>query len=324
MAFIDEITITARAGRGGDGVVRWLHEKGKEFGGPVGGNGGNGGSVFLRAVRDTGILARYRNVVEFEAENGENGQKNSMHGKAGESLPIELPIGSVVTNVETGASFELLTEGEDRCLLEGGRGGLGNKHFKSSRNTRPKEWTPGKPGAEGVFRIELALIADAGFIGLPNAGKSSLLNALTRANVKVANYQFTTLDPNLGDFFRFILADIPGLIEGAAEGKGLGHKFLRHIKRTRILIHCISLESDDILRNYRTIRSELASYDQALTKKEEMIVLTKSDEVSDADAAEKKIMLSAETHSPVHVLSIFDDAKLKRFSDTLVTLLRAS
>src|SRR3989344_629271 len=323
MAFIDELNITAQAGKGGDGVVRWLHLKGKELGGPSGGNGGNGGSVYVRAVRDIGALARYRSTPEFFAEHGGEGMKNSMYGKNGEDLFIELPIGSIVTNRQTGKLFELLVEGEERLILQGGRGGLGNEHFKSSRNVNPKEWTLGKEGESGSFHIELALIADAGFIGFPNAGKSSLLNALTRARAKVANYQFTTLDPNLGEFFGFILADIPGLIEGASTGKGLGYKFLKHITRTKLLIHCISLESDDVVRDYRVIRKELVAYDAALADKQEIVILTNSDTVSQAIATNQKNMLAKETDSPIYTLSVLDDALLKEFSDTLAQTLNS-
>lgn len=223
MAFVDEMRIHMRAGNGGRGIVSWLHEKGKEYGGPAGGDGGNGGNVYVKAVRDIGILAKYRHEKEFSAEKGENGKSKSMHGRNGDDCEILLPVGSVVTNLSTKKTVELLVEGERVLLLNGGRGGYGNEHFKGSKNIRPYEWTPGKPGEEADFFIELRLVADAGLIGLPNAGKSSLLNELTNATAKIGNYQFTTLEPNLGDFYGYILADIPGLIEGASEGKGLGH-----------------------------------------------------------------------------------------------------
>ncbi|MFA6095656.1 MAG: GTPase, partial [Candidatus Paceibacterota bacterium] len=227
MAFVDEVTFHARAGRGGSGVVRWLHEKGKEYMGPAGGNGGKGGDVYVEAVRDIGILHGYRNIKLFEAEKGGDGGKKSMDGKTGEDLVLKLPVGSVVTNLDTLQSFDLLKEGERVLVLKGGRYGLGNEHFKGSTNQRPEMTTEGRVGEEADFHIELRLVVDAGFVGFPNAGKSSLLNALTNAKAKVAAYQFTTLEPNLGDLYGFILADIPGLIEGASEGKGLGDKFLR-------------------------------------------------------------------------------------------------
>lgn len=322
MAFIDELDITAIAGNGGGGVERWLHAKGKEFGGPAGGNGGNGGSVYARAIRDINILSKYRGGNIFEAEHGGAGQGDSMHGKDGEDFFINLPIGAIITNTETGEALELLTEGDEVLLARGGRGGLGNEHFKSSKNVNPKEFTPGKPGEHTIYDVVLALFADAGFIGFPNAGKSSLLNAITHAQAKVANYKFTTLDPNLGDFYGFILADIPGLIEGASGGKGLGHKFLRHITRTRFLLHCISLESENVVEDYRSIRKELSAYNSILTTKKEIILLTKSDMVSDERVQEITQKLSQETTSPMYSVSILDTEQLKSFSDSLVRVLR--
>ena len=321
MKFVDEITLSIKAGDGGSGVVRWLHEKGKEFGGPSGGDGGNGGSVYARAVRDINILSKYRGHTSFEAKHGGTGEKNSRHGKDGDALYINLPVGSIVTNKKTGKFFELLMDGEEHCMLTGGRGGFGNEHFKSSRNIRPKEWTPGKKGESADFYVELALIADAGIIGLPNAGKTSLLNILTHARAKVGSYQFTTLDPNLGDFYGFILADIPGLIEGASKGKGLGYKFLRHITRTKALIHCISLESNTMLEDYQTIRQELLLYKNELGAKKEVIVLTKSDLVSKEKADETKSRFRERTSNEVFVVSVVDATSLKEFSDALVKLL---
>jgi len=242
MAFIDEMKFHAHAGRGGVGVVRWRHEFSKEFSGASGGNGGRGGDVRVIAVRDLGILARYRNTKEFDAEKGEDGMKDSRHGRNGQDLVIDLPIGSIITDHRTGHTFQLLEEGENVRILKGGSGGLGNEYFKGSTNTTPMESTNGYDGEEGDFSVELELVADAGFIGLPNAGKSSLLNVLTNADAKVGSYAFTTLEPNLGALYNFVLADIPGLIEGASLGRGLGHKFLRHVRRTKILFHLISLE----------------------------------------------------------------------------------
>ena len=243
MAFIDELAFHVKAGNGGNGVVRWRHERGKNFSGAAGGNGGKGGDVYVRAIRDLGILASYRNTKEFEAVKGEDGMRNSMHGGDGKDLIIDLPIGSIITDLRTKRQFNLIEENETIKILNGGRGGLGNEHFKASTNVTPLQSTPGTKGEEADFHIELELVADAGLIGLPNAGKSSLLNALTNARAQVGSYAFTTLEPNLGALKGgFILADIPGLIEGASEGKGLGHKFLRHIKRTKVVLHLISLE----------------------------------------------------------------------------------
>ena len=235
--FVDELTIHIRAGKGGDGVVRWLHEKDKEFGGPSGGDGGRGGNVFAVSARNLNLLARYRHKKEFYAENAENGKNNSLHGANGRDLKILFPVGSIITNKQTGEKIYLNKEDEKKILLKGGNGGYGNEHFKSSTNRRPKEFTKGKLGEEEDFYIEVELIADIGLIGLPNAGKTSILNELTNTRGKVGDYPFTTLEPNLGEYFGHIISDIPGLIEGAAEGKGLGHKFLRHIRRVKILAH---------------------------------------------------------------------------------------
>jgi len=321
MAFVDEVTFHARAGRGGSGVARWLHEKGKEYMGPAGGNGGKGGDVYVEAVRDISILAGYRNIKVFEAEDGRDGDKKGMEGRAGEDLVIKLPVGSVVYNMDTMQSFELLKEGERVLILKGGRYGLGNEHFKSSVNQRPMQTTEGREGEEADFKIVLKLIVDAGFVGFPNAGKSSLLNALTNAKSKVAAYQFTTLEPSLGDMYGFILADIPGLIEGASEGKGLGDKFLRHISRTKMILHCISLENEDIKTAYQTIRKELENYSDDLAKKQEIIILTKTDLVDEKTLA-KKVKEAKKLNPDVLYTSVINDEQVKGLKDSLVKILR--
>lgn len=329
MAFIDEIKIYVEAGRGGDGVVRWRKEKFVPKGGPAGGDGGRGGDFYVIAVRDVGILAQYKSKKEFYALRGEDGGKKSLHGGNGEDLVLELPIGSIITNLETEEKWQLLEEGQKIMLLKGGYGGYGNEHFKSSTNVTPLQSREGQEGERANFSIELELFADIGLVGLPNAGKSSLLNVLTDARAKVADYAFTTLDPNLGAFYGYIIADIPGVIEGASEGKGLGVKFLRHIKRTKMLAHLISFENQNLMKVYKEIRKELEIYDkknnlgeEGLSKKEEIIILTKSDVIEDHKFIEKKKKEFEKLGEKVFVLSLYDDKSVKKFRDELIKILK--
>jgi GTPase len=321
MAFIDELTIYAEAGRGGNGVVRWRHEKGKDLSGAAGGNGGKGGDVYGRAVRDIQLLAKYKTKKEFAAGKGQDGMRNSMHGKDGEDMIIDFPVGSIVTNLSSEKKYYFNTENEEHLLLKGGRGGLGNEHFKASTNTTPKESTPGKEGESAKFYVELELVADAGLVGLPNAGKSSLINELTNAKSKVGSYQFTTLEPALGNMEGYILADIPGLIEGASEGKGLGIKFLRHIRRTKLILHCISLENEDMMGIYKVIRNELKTFDKALAEKEEVIILTKTDTVTQ-DIVKERTKEFKKISKNIFSVSILDDTSVKELKDNLVKILR--
>jgi len=320
--FIDEIKFFSKAGRGGDGVVRWRREKFIDKGGPNGGDGGRGGSVYAVAVQDVHILSRYKHKKEFRGHDGFEGAGGSRHGKDGEDLIIELPMGSIITSAESGASISLETVGQKELLLKGGVGGYGNEQFKTSTNTTPTNATKGKTGEEGNFKVELQLFAEIGLIGLPNAGKSSLLNAVTNADAKIGSYQFTTLDPNLGDFYGHIIADIPGLIEGASEGKGLGTKFLRHIKRTRMLAHLVSLENENPMKVYKQIRKELGSYDKALLEKKEVIILTKTDLITDEKNIEKVKKEFEKLGGTVFTLSLYEDKSVKKIIDGLVKLLR--
>lgn len=323
MAFVDEVTIHASAGKGGDGVVRWLHLRGKEKGGPSGGDGGRGGDVVLEAVRDLAALARYRYEKRFDAEPGGAGEKDLKHGKSGETLVLRVPVGTVARIAETGTEHELMREGERITVLKGGSGGLGNARFKSSTNQNPFEHTDGRPGEASDIELKLKLIADAGLIGLPSAGKSSLLNALTRARAKVGAYPFTTLEPNLGDFYGYIIADIPGLIEGASEGKGLGTRFLKHIERTRVLLHLVSADQEDLIAAYREVRAELEASGQGLPEKREIVVLSKADLLAPEDRDRAVRALGRAISREVLVASAEDPELLKDFSDTLSQMLRA-
>jgi GTPase len=320
--FVDELTITAKAGRGGDGVVRWRHEKFVALGGPAGGNGGKGGDIYMRAVRDLNLLSKYTGSKEFSAENGNPGENKSRYGKDGEDLYIDVPVGATVTEHERVRTFTFLKEGETHKILKGGRGGVGNEHFKSSTNRSPEVATKGKVGEEGTFTVVLSLIVDVGFIGQPNAGKSTLLNALTNTRSKVGAYPFTTTEPHLGDLYGYTIADIPGLIEGASEGKGLGHKFLKHVERTKMLLHCVSLENENVMDTYEMIRSELGKFDPSLLEKEEWIVLTKSD-LRDAREIEKIQSSFAIGKKHVQVVSGETGEGIKELSDILVKHLRS-
>lgn len=321
--FIDSLTIHAAAGDGGDGVVRWSHEKFRPMAGPSGGNGGRGGDVFMRAVRDVNLLAKYTGDKRFEAESGQDGMIKSRFGKNGEDLIINVPVGSIVTDTERERRFELLTEGEEVKILKGGSGGLGNEFFKSAINRSPEESTAGRAGETGEFKIELSLVVDVGIIGMPNAGKSTLLNALTNAHSRVGAYPFTTLEPHLGDLYGYILADIPGLVAGASSGKGLGHTFLRHITRTKMLIHLVSLDAVDVLDQYYTILKELSSYASELTDKEEWIIFTKTDLVNQEFIDSLKPAID-KIQKRVFFISAESGEGVKELRDELVSKLRQS
>lgn len=322
MAFVDEISLHAQAGKGGDGVIRWLRNKETAKGGPAGGDGGRGGDIILEGVHDLGALASYRYAKKFRGDQGEAGGNFNKHGADGKPTVIRVPVGTFAKVKATGESFEILKEGQRIVVFKGGMGGRGNAHFKGSTNQNPFQATPGKPGEGGDVHIVLKLIADAGLVGFPNAGKSSLLNALTRAHSKVGAYPFTTLDPHLGDFYGRLLADIPGLIEGASAGRGLGSKFLRHIERTRCLIHLVSAEQDDVAMTYKAIRAELGAFGQGLSEKPELVVLSKADLLTPDEVERKRKELAAVAgKEDVAILSIADPELLKAFSDRLTKML---
>ncbi|MBI5306381.1 GTPase ObgE [Candidatus Wolfebacteria bacterium] len=278
---IDDVKIKISAGNGGKGAVAF--NKNMMSLGPAGGSGGKGGNVFAVGVSDISALGQFRYKKEFKAENGLDGRGQFRDGHDGKNLILKVPIGTVIHNLTTNKDISVEKISESVLIAKGGLGGKGNFHFRSPKNTSPIRFQTGIPGESFEFRFELKLIADIGFIGLPNAGKSSMLNALTNAQSKVANYPFTTLEPNLGVYYELILADIPGLIEGSSIGRGLGIKFLRHIERTRILFHFISAESENPQKDYKIIRRELGAYKKELLEKPEYLFLTKSDLISSND-----------------------------------------
>lgn len=290
MKFVDEALIDVIAGDGGNGCVSFRHEKYKEFGGPNGGDGGRGGHVFAVADASLNTLVDFRYSKRYAAKRGEHGLGSDMFGAAGEDITLKMPVGTIIADAETGeVLFELLTEGEVITLAKGGDGGFGNMRFKSSINRAPRQKTPGWPGEKRQLKLELKVLADVGLLGMPNAGKSTLIAAVSNARPKIADYPFTTLHPNLGVVRvgpeqSFVIADVPGLIEGAAEGAGLGHQFLRHLQRTRLLLHVVDMapfdEAIDPVVQAKAIVAELKKYDPALHKKPRWLVLNKLDMVA--------------------------------------------
>lgn len=305
---VDEVKIKVIAGNGGRGAVAF--NKNMLSLGPAGGSGGKGGSIWAEGVSNLSALGQFRYKKILKAENGKDGRDQFKDGHDGPDLTLKMPIGTAITNLDTGRPMEITKIGERKLLAKGGWGGKGNFHFKSSTNTSPKQSEPGRPGEQFEFQLELKLIADIGLIGLPNAGKSSLLNELTNAKSKIANYPFTTLEPNLGVYYGLILADIPGLIEGSATGKGLGIKFLRHIERTKILFHLIAAESPNPKKDYQTIRKELGLYGKELLAKPEYLFLSKSDNVPPAELR-KKLTILKNINKKAAAISILDNESLK-------------
>ena len=295
MKFIDEAKIEVHAGKGGDGAATFRREKYIRYGGPNGGDGGSGGSVWALADRNINTLIDYRFARIHRAENGVRGLGSDCDGRAGRDIELRVPVGTVIRDEDDGGLVaDLARDGERALLARGGRGGLGNVHFKSSVNRAPRQFTRGEPGETRKLALELRVLADVGLLGLPNAGKSSFIRAVSSARPKVADYPFTTLNPSLGVVrvgeASLVLADIPGLIEGASEGAGLGHQFLRHLARTRLLLHIIDLAEPDAARSARVIAAELKSYGRGLERKPRWLVFNKMDAVDDADIRIRKAL----------------------------------
>ena len=293
MKFLDQAKIYIKAGNGGSGSASFRREKYIEFGGPDGGDGGNGGSVIVEAERNLNTLIDFRYRQHFKAESGKPGSKKNKTGGSGDDIVLKVPVGTQLYEEDNNTLIYDLTKNKEKFVLAtGGKGGLGNTRFKSSANRAPRKKTDGKKGEEFWIWLQLKVIADVGIIGLPNAGKSSFLSKCTRARPKIANYPFTTINPNLGvlnlNHKEIVLADIPGLIEGSHKGVGLGDKFLRHIERCKTLIHLIDISEKDILGNYLKIRNELSKYDKEILKKKEIIIFNKLDLV-DMKSINKKL-----------------------------------
>jgi GTP-binding protein len=295
MKFIDEAKIEVHAGKGGDGAATFRREKYIRYGGPNGGDGGRGGSVWARADRNINTLVDYRFARIHRAENGVRGMGSDCDGRAGRDLELRVPVGTVIHDADDGALVaDLAQDGARALLARGGQGGLGNVHFKSSVNRAPRQFTRGAPGESRNLALELRVLADVGLLGLPNAGKSSFIRAVSSARPKVADYPFTTLNPSLGvaraGETSFVLADIPGLIEGASEGAGLGHQFLRHLARTRLLLHVVDVTESDPARDVRAITGELKKYGEGLERKTRWLVFNKIDALEDPDAAIRRVL----------------------------------
>ena len=309
MQFIDQAEIEVQAGKGGDGIVAFRREKYVPAGGPAGGNGGHGGSVILEAIEHLQTLLDFRYAHIFKAEDGERGGPKNMTGAAGHDRIIQVPCGTTVYDAETDEIIgDLVNPHQTLLVAQGGKGGLGNKHFLSNRNRAPEHALPGLPGEQRLLRLELKLLAEVGIIGLPNAGKSTLISALSAARPKVADYPFTTLVPNLGVVRKptgdgTVFADIPGLIEGAHLGTGLGHDFLRHIERTRLLLHLIDATQPDPIAAYHTIQTELEAYGRGLSDRPQIVAFNKIDAVETEQVEANAAELRSLTQAPVFVIS---------------------
>ena len=323
MKFLDQVKIYIKAGDGGNGSPSFRREKFIEFGGPDGGDGGKGGSIILKSERNLNTLIDYRYQQHHKAERGGDGAGKNRTGRGGDNLILKVPIGTQVFEEDNKTLiYDFKNEKEEFVAANGGKGGLGNTRFKSSTNRAPRKFTKGTVGEEYVIWLQLKTIADIGIIGLPNAGKSSLLASITSATPKIANYKFTTLNPNLGvavyDNKEITLADIPGLIEGAHTGIGLGIKFLKHIERCKTLIHLIDITEENIENLYKQVRNELGKYSKNLLKKDELIVFNKIDLIDKSKLNEKKNKFSKKTKKKVLTISTFDKASIAKIKSKLI------
>ena len=324
MKFLDQVKIYIKAGNGGDGSPSFRREKFIEYGGPDGGDGGNGGSIILKAERNLNTLIDFRYQQHHKAKRGDNGAGQNRTGKSGENLILKVPLGTQVFEEDNKTLiFDFTKVGEEFIAATGGKGGLGNTRFKSSTNRAPRKFTKGTIGEEFTIWLQLKTIADIGIIGLPNAGKSSLLGALTNANPKIANYQFTTLNPNLGvtsyDDKEITIADIPGLVEGAHKGTGLGIKFLKHIERCKSLLHLIDITNDDLKQSYNQIKNELKNYSTKLSKKKELVVLNKTDLIEDNEVKKIFKKFNNEVKSEVITLSTLNKKSISKIKAKLIS-----
>ena len=323
MKFLDQVKIYIKAGNGGDGSPSFRREKFIEFGGPDGGDGGKGGSVILKAEQNLNTLIDFRYQQHHKAKRGENGAGQNRTGKSGEDLILKVPLGTQVFEEDNKTLIYDFTKiSEEFIAAAGGKGGLGNTRFKSSTNRAPRKFTKGTQGEEFTIWLQLKTIADIGIIGLPNAGKSSLLASVTNANPKIANYQFTTLNPNLGvasyDDKEITIADIPGLVEGAHKGTGLGIQFLKHIERCKSLLHLIDITSEDLKKSYQQVKNELKKYSNKLTKKKELIVLNKIDLINEKEVNHIIKDFKKNTKSEVIAVSTFNKSSVSKIKSKLL------
>ena len=323
MKFLDQAKIYIKAGNGGAGSASFRREKFIEYGGPDGGDGGNGGSVIVESDRNLNTLIDFRYAQHFKAQHGKPGSKRNKTGANGKDLVLKVPVGTQIYEEDNNTLiYDFIKNKEKFLVASGGKGGLGNVRFKSSTNRAPKKKTNGKIGEEFWIWLQLKVIADIGIIGKPNAGKSSLLAALTRAKPKIANYPFTTINPNLGvtyyDGKEVTLADIPGLVEGAHKGVGLGDKFLRHIERCKILLHLIDISEKDLINVYKKIKLELSNYDKNLSKKKEIIFFNKSDLLDKKEINKKLSEFKSKVKSKYEIISVFSGNDIQKIKKLLI------